>query len=313
MDQAPDSDILGSVLDRVGAVPVLVDVGASGKAHAPWQPVARKSIFVGFDPDSRDIDPTLRANYAQYRMVPKIVAGQDAPARTPFVLTSFPHCSSALEPDDEALRPYIFADLFQVERKIELETTSLAAVMDELDLPAIDWLKVDSQGIDLSVIMGLDAKRRQRLLCIEVEPGLMPFYRGEETFLDINRALINDGFWLAHMKVQQFARVQASTIKQVFGLDVKATDPVARLFGPSPTAAEARYFPTLESLKARNAPFRDYVVLWTFAASTGLWGFALDVARAALENTADPEQQATAKFLTNCVKATVIGIANQAA
>ena len=88
MDQSHDSDVLGSVLDRVGAV--LVDVGASGKAHAPWQPVARKSIFVGFDPDSRDIDPTLRANYAQYRMVPKIVAGRDAAARTPFFLTAFP-------------------------------------------------------------------------------------------------------------------------------------------------------------------------------------------------------------------------------
>ena len=313
MNQSPDSDVLGGVLDRVGAVPVLVDVGASGKAHAPWQPVARKSVFVGFDPDSRDIDPTLRANYAQYKMVPKIVAGQDAAARSPFFLTAFPHCSSALAPDHDALKPYLFADLFKVERQIEIETTSRAAVMDELNLPAIDWLKVDSQGIDLSIILGLDAKRRERLLCIEVEPGLAPFYQGEQTFHDINQALVKEGFWLAHLKVQQFARVQASTIKQVFGLDVKATDPVARLFGPSPTAAEARYFPTLESLKAREAPFRDYVVTWTFAASTGLWGYALDLARAAHENTTDPAQQATAKFLTNCVKATVIGLANQAA
>lgn len=113
-------------------------------------------------------------------------------------------------------------------------------------------------------------KDRRSISTPQREPGLAPFYRGEQTFPDINQALVKEGFWLAHLKVQQFARVQASTIKEVFGLDVKATDPAARLFGPSPTAAEARYFPTLESLKAREAPFRDYVVTWTFAASTGL-------------------------------------------
>jgi FkbM family methyltransferase len=307
-----DSDALGQILDRAGAVPVLVDVGASGKAHEPWQPVARKSIFVGFDPDSRDIDPALRELYAQHHMIPKIVAGVEAKPRVPFYLTAFPHCSSMLEPDEETLRPYIFADLFRVERTVEFETTTLSRAMDDLRLPAIDWLKVDSQGADLSIIRGLDAERRRRLLCIEIEPGFTAFYRGEETFADVHKALTGEGFWLAHFKAQQFPRVRKDTVREVFGLDLRATDPAAKLFGASPTAAEARYFPSLSLLEARNAPFRDYAVAWTFAVVTGLWGYALELARAASPTASDPNERNMAQFLINCVKTTVIGLANQA-
>ncbi len=61
-----------------------------------------------------------------------------------------------LEPDAEALESYLFAGLFKVERTVEVETTMLADVMDALNIAAIDWLKIDTQGRDLSVIRGLD-------------------------------------------------------------------------------------------------------------------------------------------------------------
>jgi FkbM family methyltransferase len=310
----PDQDILGNFLDRAGARPVLVDVGASGKAHAPWQPVAHKSVFVGFDPDNRDLDPALGRAFTAHHIIPKIVTGPDTNGRAPFYLTSFPHCSSMLEPDAQKLEPYIFASLFTVDRRIELETTTLAAAMDQINLPAIDWLKVDTQGCDLSVIMGLDAARRERLLCIEVEPGFTPFYKDEESFFEIHSALLAQGYWLAHLKSQQFARVREATIKAAFGIDVRGIDPAAALFGASPTAAEARYFPSLEQLQRRNAPMRDYAVVWTFAVATGLWGYALEIADAAktLSAGSQAHDSGLARFMYDSIKATVVGLANQA-
>ena len=103
----PDADILGDFLDRAAAQPVLVDVGASGAPHSPWQPVAHKSIFVGFDPDSRDLDLTLGSGYARHHIIPKIVAGPKSAGRAPFYLTSFPPCSSMVEPDANALASYL--------------------------------------------------------------------------------------------------------------------------------------------------------------------------------------------------------------
>ena len=307
------NDALGDVLERIGTQPVLVDVGASGKAHAPWMPVAQKSVFVGFDPDDRELDPALGRNFAAHHVIAKIVAGPSADQRSPFYLTEFPQCSSMLEPDAAALAPYLFADLFKVDRKVEIETTTLAAVMDDLNLSAIDWLKIDTQGRDLSVILGLDEARRERLLCVEVEPGFTPFYRDEESFFDIDTALRARGFWLAHLKPQQFPRVRASTIKAAFGMDVRAVDPAARLFGPSPTAAEARYMISPEALKARGAPFRDYAVAWTFAVATGLWGYALELASGAKshEKAAEPRLKLIGQFMYDSIRQTVAGLAAQ--
>lgn len=311
MSTVSRDDILGDVLDRIGARPVLVDVGASGAAHAPWAPIAHKSVFVGFDPDDRDLNPALGRNFSAYHIIPKIVAGPSADQRSKFFLTEFPQCSSMLEPDAEALKPYIFAGLFKVERTVDIETTTLAAVMDGLNLPNIDWLKIDTQGRDLSVIMGLDEPRRERVLCIEVEPGFSPFYHDEESFFQIDTALRARGYWLAHLKAQQFPRVKQSTIKEAFGMDIRAVDPTARLFGPSPTAAECRYMISVEALQARSAPLRDYMVTWTFAVATGLWGFALELAAAGRKHpdAEEPRLKVLTNFLYDCIRQTVAGLA----
>lgn len=312
MTETPSENALSGFLLRAGVQPVLVDVGASGKAHAPFAPFAQSSTFIGFDPDVRDLNPVLARTYAAHHIIPKIVAGPTAEGRSQFHLTVFPHCSSMLAPDAEALAPYVFADLFNVERTVEIETTTLGAVMDDLNLPAIDWLKIDTQGCDLSVLMGLDDARRTRLLCIEVEPGFVPFYKGEQTFSQIHDFLTARGFWLAHLKPQQFARVRTQTVKEAFGLDLRATDPAARLFGPSPTAAEARYMVSIEHLRQRNAPFRDYAAAWTFAASTGLWGYALELANQAraLEDAGEPRIKMLAQFMYDSVRQTVAGLAS---
>jgi hypothetical protein len=183
--------------------------------------------------------------------------------------------------------------------------------MDQLNLPAVDWLKVDSQGKDLSVILGLDPVRREKLLCIEIEPGFTPFYKDEESFFQIHQELTSMGFWLAHLKSQQFARVRASTVKDAFGADIGGLDPAARLFGTSPTAAEARYFPSLELLERRGATSRDYAVAWSFAVSTGLWGYALELAAAARQLT-DISAVAPARFMYDSVRSTIAGLATQA-
>ncbi len=308
-------DVLGDFLLRADAQPVLVDVGASGAAYGAWSGFAHRSVFVGFDPDQREMNPDAGKGYAAYHIIPKIVDGPNTTGRAPFYLTEYPYCSSLLEPDHVALAPYIFADLFKVEREVELETTTLAAAMDALNLPAIDWLKIDTQGRDLSVIMGLDEKRRDRLLCIDVEPGFSPFYKDEESFCQIHAALTARGFWLAHLKCQHYPRVRATTVKAAFGIDLKATDPAVRLFGPSPTAAEARYLPSLEHLRRRNAPFRDYAISWTFAVSTGLWGHALELAAAAktIPGADEPRVKILAQFMFDSIRQTVSGLAGSGA
>lgn len=63
------------------------------------------------------------------------------------------------------------------------------------------------------------------------------------------------------MKCQQFPRVRASTIKDAFNLDMRAIDPAAKLFGSSPTAAEARHFISLTALKTHDDASSPHIKL----------------------------------------------------
>ena len=39
--------------------PVLIDLGASGEIHKKWKAIAKHSICIAFDADTRDFKPTI--------------------------------------------------------------------------------------------------------------------------------------------------------------------------------------------------------------------------------------------------------------
>ncbi|MEG4944356.1 FkbM family methyltransferase [Microcoleus sp. F4-D5] len=252
---------------------VLVDIGASGEPHRIWQEIAPFSYYIGFDPDSRELNEENSWNFQKFTIVKKIVT-DDSSSQVKFFLTSYPFCSSTLQPNENS-QQYSFTETFDVESRVELPATRLDEVIGELKVHGIDWLKLDSQGRDLDIFVSIDKSVRDRMLAIDVEPGIIAFYNGENTFDRVHKALIEEGFWLSSLNFQSFPRVMQSTRKALSSqLDQQQ---IERLPG-SPTAAEARYFRTLEHLKLVEASLRDYVSLWAFALLDGKVGFALDIA-----------------------------------
>jgi FkbM family methyltransferase len=168
-----NSILICDFLRKAGASPVLVDVGASGSIHAPWYSFAKESVFVGFDPDKRELDPMLGEAFKQHHVMDKVVVGPGKGDAVPFHLTAHPACSSMLKPNFPVLNAYLFADLFTIERNSTVAAITLQNALDATQIEAVDWLKVDSQGCDLDVLEGLDKARRDRLLCVEVEPDFL--------------------------------------------------------------------------------------------------------------------------------------------
>jgi Methyltransferase FkbM domain len=253
---------------------VLVDIGASGEPHRIWQDIAPFSYYIGFDPDSRELNEKNSWNFQKFTIIQKIVT-DDASDRVEFVLTSYPYCSSTLQPKFENCQQYSFTETFDVESNVELPATRLDDVIAALNLHGIDWLKLDSQGRDLDIFLSIDKSVRDRMLAIDVEPGILAFYHGENTFDEVHKALIEEGFWLSSLNFQSFPRILQSTRKTLANqLDQQQ---IERLPG-SPTAAEARYFRNLDHLQLVGASLRDYVSLWAFALLDNKVGFALDIA-----------------------------------
>jgi FkbM family methyltransferase len=272
--------MLKSILNEYGVTPVLVDVGASGGAPTIWTEIAPSSTYIGFDPDRREIRTIMDGTYKKATIVNKAVGTDRSMVETRFFLTNSPYCSSTLRPNAKALEDYIFYELFEVVREMRTSATTLDQVLVQQGLTSIDWLKVDAQGTDLRIYESLSDDARNKLIAVDTEPGLLDAYLGEDLFVDVQRKLCADGFWLSRLDVRGTKRVSKTTTdalrREQSALLKKLESEQQRI---SPGWCEARYLRSLQWLKSHSASQREYILLWAFAIIDQQFGFALDVAR----------------------------------
>ena len=267
---------IDAVLSHIGITPVLMDVGASGDSPAIWKDVAARSIYVGFDPDLREMKVEAGSGYLKAVIINEAVAGEGAGKSVEFVLTASPFCSSTLEPDLESVANYIIAPHFDVERRSTVPVTTLSAALDQLNLTAAHWVKIDTQGTDLRVLRGLGEKLDD-LLAADVELSLIDLYHGEDLFVDVHREMLRSGFWLADMNVCGAVRIRRenSAMLEKMGFHSSALRSAIR---QSPGWCEVRYLRTVSALRNRLSGPGDYGLLWVFAMIDRQTGFALDLA-----------------------------------
>jgi hypothetical protein len=281
------------LLSSLGLQPVLVDVGASGAAPGLWRAIAPHAVYVGFDPDRRDVGKAAGQGFRRAFVLDRAVtAGPDS--EVTFHLTRSPHCSSTLPPDRTSLAAYLFAGLFEVESTVRVPAATLDAALLELGLAGIDWLKLDSQGTDLRLFRSLSTDVRHRVLALDVEPGLIDAYVGEDLFVDAHRALTGEGFWLSRLNVGGAVRGRRETLSALAAAADASPARVERWVRRSPAWCEARYLRTTEWLAERPFARREYALLWSFALLDGQHAFALDVAAAYRRRFGDEE---TARLL----------------
>jgi len=266
-----------AVLNSVGVRPVLVDLGASGSAPEVWDPIAGECVYVGFDPDSREMDSDRRSSFLESYIVPCAVT-VDGSSPVEFYLTRSPFCSSALEPDAASLDAYLFADLFQVESVVSVQARKLDGVLAELGVDRVHWFKADTQGTDLRLFRSLSTAMQAGVLAIDMEPGLIDAYIGEDLFEDIHSDLSKRGFWLSRLDVKGAVRMRQHTNSELGtarggNLAVAARQAIRQ----SPAWCEARYLRSVASLADRGSA--DWALAWVFAMVDDQPGFALDLAR----------------------------------
>jgi len=254
--------------------PVLVDVGASGGIHAPWRPIARHSICIGFDPDDRDFS-TAGGNrgFRECHVVRAIVADRDAPEH-PVFLTKSPYCSSTLRPKADVLAHYAHAGLFEVVGTATVPCTRLGTVLARHGLDRIDWLKTDSQGLDRRVFESLEPEQRRRTLLVELEPGIMNGYEGEDKLEDVLVAFATTDFWCASLVAKGAVRGSAEVLAKYLGAGVLPSLPVTEKTGAG--WAEIEYMNTFAAPGLHTV--RDLLLGWVFATLRGHHAFALELA-----------------------------------
>ncbi len=274
-----------NLLDRIfaepelrAAPPVLVDVGAAGGVHPAWRRIARYAIGVGFEPDVREAAPLGAAQrmFARWIFCPGLaVPATTANGRQVLHLTRSPQCSSTLRPRAAALGEWAFAEFFDVTETQALPATALAAALAAQQLERVDWLKCDTQGLDLKLYLSLPEAWRARMLAVEFEPGLIDAYEGEDKLADVLAAMSREPFWLAQLAVGRTPRARPALLAERLGV---GTVRWVRRLGPgAPAWANARF---LRDVAARPEALdrRAHLLGWVFATITGQHGYALTVA-----------------------------------
>jgi FkbM family methyltransferase len=254
--------------------PILVDVGASGGIHAPWRPIARHSICIGFDPDDREFS-TADGNrgFRECHVVRAIVADRDA-AEHAVYLTKSPYCSSTLRPKANVLAHYAHASLFEVLGTTSVPSTRLDTVLAARGLDRIDWLKTDSQGLDRRVFESLSPEQRKRALVVELEPGIMNGYEGEDKLENVLEVFAGSEFWCASLVAKGAVRGTASVLEKHLGPAMLSSLAATERTGAG--WVEIEYFNTFADPGLQTS--RDLMLGWVFATLRGHHAFALELA-----------------------------------
>jgi FkbM family methyltransferase len=274
------------LLDRIfqtrelrDAPPVLVDVGAAGGVTPIWRAIARYSIGVGFEPDARDSEKLSAQNsvfkrwvYCDRLVAPKVESG----GMNPFYLTRSPHCSSLLKPRNDLLRDWCFADLFEMERIDAVAAVTLRDALSAAGLRGVDWLKCDTQGLDLSIFLSLPVEWRRAMLAVEFEPGLIDAYEGEDKLWRTLQAMEAEPFWICDLEVVKYPRGKKAPLRAELGAWTDKWLP--RLAPPSPTHVNMRYLRDL-GRNGETLDRRAFLLSWVFADLLGQHAQGVIIAR----------------------------------
>ncbi len=180
--------------ERLTAV---VDIGANpitSDGDPPYKPLLTKRLctLVGFEPQP-DALAALNARKSDLETYLPYAVGDGAGAI--LKLCHAPGMSSLLTPEPKTLGCFPhFADFGRVIQEVPVETHALDGIVE---IDAVDFLKIDIQGGELSVFRN-GSGRLASAIAIQAEVSFIPLYKNQPVFGDIDLALRALGF-IPHM------------------------------------------------------------------------------------------------------------------
>jgi hypothetical protein len=256
--------------------PVLVDIGASERIHHKWTKIAHYSICIAFDADDRDFK-FVEKEQSNFRklFIHNCVASNLDESKVDFYLTKSPYCSSILEPDIKKLKPYSHSNLFEVEKKIKINSMHIQKAIDTANIDYVDWFKTDSQGIDLRLFNAITETIRKKILVAEFEPGIIDAYYTEDKLYSIVDQLTKCGFWLSDIKIKGVPRFPKEYLDSEFKVNI-FRKLIKESLKKAPGWGEVTF---INSFENDGLGKREYLLGWLFSTLEKHHSFAFILAQ----------------------------------
>ncbi len=145
---------------------------------------------VGFEPDAEACRKLQAHGSAASTYLPYAIGdGREAALH----VCKSPGMSSLYEPDPEVLGA--FQGFGEWGRVVDRRSITTHRLDDLAEVDAIDYLKLDVQGSELSALRGVQRKLTSTLV-IETEAQFVPFYKNQPLFAEVDQELRGAGFLL---------------------------------------------------------------------------------------------------------------------
>lgn len=161
-----------------------VDIGAADGIEPRWDKVAPVLHYIGFEPDERSDTENEMAGrrFAKSEIYRKAV--WEHPQLLKINLAKKPQVSSYYTPNRSVVDLFPDPDRFNVVGFVELESVKL----DDIELKSCDFMKLDIQGGEQSVLKGAEQLLKQNI-GLEIEVEFIPVYNEQPLFGDIVECL----------------------------------------------------------------------------------------------------------------------------
>ncbi|HEX3695649.1 MAG TPA: FkbM family methyltransferase [Polyangia bacterium] len=150
----------------------LADVGASYFLPDTWSYLVPlpTATFVLFDPVGKNLAYAKNLPPDRVTVIPTALSRTGGAAE--FFLANTDSGSSLFPPHPWPGRPALNHDYFFPLRIVDIETRTLAACLDERRIDLVHAIKLDTQGSELDIVKGMDARRLEQLLLVEMEVSM---------------------------------------------------------------------------------------------------------------------------------------------
>ena len=187
-----------------------IDVGSRGGFHQALQEIAPLLELVGFEPDGEECDRLNAQRSGIYRSVRHMPCGLGrSDGRGALHLCRVAGTSSLYRPHRSLLERFPDVSRFDVIGTHEVALKSLDSLASDPNagLPRfIGFLKIDTQGAELDVLIGATRLLREQVIGLEVEVAFTRLYEGQPVFRDVDGLLSSLGFTLFKLRRYHWVR-----------------------------------------------------------------------------------------------------------
>ena len=188
-----------------------IDIGAAGGINEKWYTLGKQLHVIGFEPNE---DECIKLGTSSLELEIQIeylnVALDKIPGHIELCILQESADTSKYIPNYVFLNRFPKAERFKLVSRKMVESDTLDSVVTTMSGGKADFLKIDTQGSELDILIGADRTLSELVSGVEVEVCFSELYKGAPLFADIDHYLRERGFALYDLSRSYWKRIETT-------------------------------------------------------------------------------------------------------